>query len=162
MKASMVVAVAAALMALPMSANAQARGRVPEAPEVRRGPDAAPGREMGRENDPVPYARGGEWYGHAPSNGLRAPLGTPFMEGLFGLAGTGHPLSIESVDMAGHELWTPGGYVFEVAPADWALTAPWCWSCDRFVIYPDPLRLGWYLLYDVQFGQYVHAEFMGP
>jgi hypothetical protein len=57
-------------------------------------------------------------------------------------------------------IWLPGGQ-FEIADWDWGVTAPWCWTCDQFVVYVDPDHSGWYLLYDVRMGEYVHAEFMG-
>jgi hypothetical protein len=65
------------------------------------------------------------------------------------------------VDLSGRRLWLPGGFSFEVATWDWALTAPWCWDCDQFVVYDDPDHIGWYLLYDVRFGEYVHAQYLG-
>ncbi len=47
------------------------------------------------------------------------------------------------------------------AEGDWPVTTPWCWTCDQFVVYLDPDHPGWYLLYDVRMGEYVHAEFLG-
>ena len=66
------------------------------------------------------------------------------------------------VDSDLHRLWLPGGFVFEIAAFEWALAADWCWTCgDDFVIYDDPDHPGWYLLYDVHTGLYVHAQYLG-
>ena len=51
--------------------------------------------------------------------------------------------------------------VFKIADWDWPVAALWCWTCDQFVEYLDPDHPGWYLLYDVRMGEYVHAEFLG-
>jgi hypothetical protein len=45
--------------------------------------------------------------------------------------------------------------------SDWLVTSPWCWTCDQFVVYDDPDHSGWYLVYDVRMGEYVHAQFLG-
>jgi len=54
------------------------------------------------------------------------------------------------------------GFYFEVAPWDWPICADWCWDCgDDFVVYEDPDHTGWYMLYNVHTGVYVHITYMG-
>jgi len=105
--------------------------------------------------------RGDHWYGHAAPNDPRFQLARPFEHGRFGLAGPGHVYSVARVDLGARRFWLPGGFGFEIATWDWALTAPWCWDCDQFVVYDDPDHIGWYLLYDVRFGEYVHVQYLG-
>jgi hypothetical protein len=56
----------------------------------------------------------------------------------------------------------PGGFYFEVASWDWFVCADWCWDCgDDFLVYEDPDHAGWYLLYNVHTGAYVHLMYLG-
>ncbi len=51
---------------------------------------------------------------------------------------------------------------FEVASWDWPVCADWCWDCgDDFVVYEDPDHDGWYMLYNLHSGVYVHVTYMG-
>ena len=60
-----------------------------------------------------------------------------------------------------HRFWLPGGYYFEVAPWDWAVSADWCRDCgEDFVVYEDPDHPGWYKLYNVHTGHYVHVTYL--
>ena len=64
---------------------------------------------------------------------------------------------------------TPGseaesnGFSFQIASWDWDVAAGWFWDCDSddFVVYEDPDHDGWYMLYNVHTGQYVHVMYMG-
>ena len=61
-----------------------------------------------------------------------------------------------------HRFWFPGGFYFQVADWDWPICADWCWDCgDDFVVYEDPDHTGWYMLYNVHTGVYVHVSYMG-
>ncbi len=40
--------------------------------------------------------------------------------------------------------------------------ADWCWDCGRdFIVYEDPDHTGWYMLYNVHMGVYVHVSYLG-
>jgi len=50
-------------------------------------------------------------------------------------------------------------FSFEVAAWDWPICADWRWDCaDDFVVYEDTEHVGWYLLYNVHTGVYVHVN----
>jgi hypothetical protein len=171
----------AALMALsvPSQASAQAgRGRgmggmgrsatprgafqpaIPRGPVARDGAHAAPMFESNRPVTTAPYVRNDQWYGHAALGDSRLRLASPFQYGRFGLSGPSHVYNLNRVDLGTRRIWLPGGQ-FEIEDNDWAVTAPWCWTCDQFVVYDDPDHAGWYLVYDVRMGEYVHAQFLG-
>jgi len=165
MKTLLALAVAAAVIMVPLSAQGRSRGgrsggQIPREPSRRASPNTAPESERGREGG-IPYVRGDHWYGHAAPSDPRFQLARPFEHGRFALSGRSHVYSVLRVDLSGRRLWLPAGFSFEVATWDWALTAPWCWDCDQFVVYDDPDHIGWYLLYDVRFGEYVHAQYLG-
>jgi len=133
---------------------------IPHAPEARAPGRAEPLVEPGRPPATVPYVRDEHWYGHAPPNDPHFQLAHPFQFGHFGPVGPSHVFAVARFDLAARRIWLPGG-MFQIAPYDWAVTAPWCWTCDQFVVYLDPDHPGWYLVYDVRMGEYVHAEFLG-
>jgi hypothetical protein len=69
---------------------------------------------------------------------------------------------VERFDARFHRFWFPGGFGFEIAAWDWPLAADWCWNCgDDFVVYDDPDHPGWYLLYNMDTGVYVHVQYIG-
>lgn len=42
------------------------------------------------------------------------------------------------------------------------LCADWCRTCgDDFVVYEDQDHIGWYLLYNIHTGLFVHVQYMG-
>lgn len=133
---------------------------IPHEPVARPSAHAAPLVEPDHPSTTVPYVRDDHWYGHASPDDARFQIPRPFAHGHFALPGPGHVYSIARVDLGARSIWLPGGQ-FEIADWDWSVTAPWCWTCDQFVVYIDPDHPGWYLLYDVRMGEYVHAEFLG-
>jgi hypothetical protein len=154
----------AACVAAPNVAQAQHEraDHVPPPPVARGRPDAGPEREPGREAPRAPYVRDDHWYGHAAPNDPRFHLDHPFEHGRFDLAGPDHRFAVARVDIADHRLWLAGGFSFVVAPWEWSFAAPWCWNCPgEFVVYDDPDHPGWYLLYNIQLGEYVHVQYVG-
>ncbi len=160
--------VALLAMSLPAQLSAQrgARGfhstmpAIPRQPMARRPGFTAPLVEPGRPPSSVPYVRDEHWYGHAAVDDARFHLARPFAHGRFTLTGPGHVFTVTRFDLGARRIWLPGG-LFEIAAWEWPVTAPWCWTCDQFVVYADPDHPGWYLLYDTRTGEYVHAQFLG-
>jgi len=139
------------------------RGTIPPAPE-RRAPNAQPARDtriQGHVNT-NPHVAENRWYGHDRPNDPRFRLAHPFPHGRFERFGPQYRYNVIRFDPGIREFWFPGGYYFQVAPWDWPLAADWCWQCgDDFVVYDDPDHPGWYLVYNIHTGQYVHAQYMG-
>ena len=139
------------------------QGRIP-APPVRRAPNTAAEverREGGRMNN-LPHVSNDRWYGHDAPNDKRYHLDRPFTHGRFERFGPSYRYSIIRIDPNLHRFWLPGGYFFEIAAWEWPLAIDWCWSCgDDFVIYEDPDHPGWYLLYNLHTGAFVHVMYMG-
>jgi hypothetical protein len=139
-------------------------GRIPPSPPraaVRGGPahGAAP---AARAAAVRPHVENNQWMGHNDANDPRYHLAHPFAHGHFAHVGPSFRYGVTRVDPAHHRFWFPGGFYFEVASWEWAECADWCWTCpDEFVIYNDPDSPGWYLLYNVDTGVYVHVQYMG-
>jgi hypothetical protein len=87
----------------------------------------------------------------------------PFEHGHFEHFGPSYRYHVERFDRDHHRFWFPGGFSFEIASWDWPIAADWCWDCDgdNFVVYDDPDHPGWYLLYNVHTGGYVHVNYLG-
>jgi len=60
-----------------------------------------------------------------------------------------------------NRFWFNGWY-WSVAPADFGFCAPWNWDVDEVIVYEDPDHIGWYLIYNVRLGTFIHVMFMGP
>ena len=139
------------------------QGRIPPAPSVRsnhaevRQPEHLP---TGHTNE-TPHVNHDQWYGHEAPNDARFHLDKPFAHGHFAKVGPSYRYAVDRVDLNLHRFWVGGGF-FEVAAWDWALCSEWCWDCgDDFVVYDDPDHAGWYMLYNVHTGVYVHCQYMG-
>jgi len=139
------------------------QGRIP-APPPKREPSAKPEterREGGRVNN-TPHVANDHWYGHDKPNDKRYVMAHPFEHGHFEHFGPSYRYNVVRIDPNLHRFWLPGGFFFDIAAWDWALAADWCWTCgDDFVVYEDPDHPGWYLLYNLQTGAYVHVQYMG-
>jgi hypothetical protein len=141
------------------------QGHPPPAPRARAPREAAPQPERfdgGRVNS-VPHVNHDTWYGHDRPDDPRFRVAKPFAHGRFAHVGPSFRYRAERFDRNLHRFWIPGGFYFQIAAQDWALCADWCWDCneDYFVIYDDPDHPGWYLVYNIHTGQYVHAEYYG-
>ena len=150
--------------AAPPSRPRANQGHVPSAPPPRN--DHAAPREpehfsTGHVND-TPHVNHDKWYGHEPANDARFHVDHPFEHGHFAHAGASYRYRVSRIDRGNREFWFPGGFFFQIADFDWALASDWCWDCgDDFTVYEDPDHPGWYLVYNVQTGAYVHAQYMG-
>jgi hypothetical protein len=139
------------------------QGHIPPPPAARIGSQPLSGEKLGdgRINE-TPHVNHDQWYGHEAPNDPRFYLDKPFEHGRFALSGPAYRYNILRIDPAHHWFWLPGGFYFEVAVWDWPIFADWCWNCgDDFVIYDDPDHIGWYLLYNIHTGVYVHVQYMG-
>jgi hypothetical protein len=139
------------------------QGRIPPAPpRGSRGGQREPERFDGGRLNSTPHVSHDHWYGHDLPNERRFQLARPFEHGRFQHIGSGYRYQFARVDPGLHRLWLPGGLGFEVAAWDWPLAADWCWDCDDdFVVYDDVDHPGWYLVYNIHTGQYIHAQYMG-
>jgi hypothetical protein len=140
-------------------------GHVPPAPKARDDSHAA--REPhkfqdGRTNE-HPHVANDHFYGHEAPNDARFHIDHPYEHGHFTRFGPSYRYRIERFDRDHHRFWFPGGFYFEIAPFDWDAAADWCWTCgaDDFVVYDDPDHVGWYMLYNVHTGVYVHVQYLG-
>lgn len=140
------------------------QGRVPPPPPPRenhgeqRQPERMP---TGHTND-TPHVNHDTWFGHEPGNDNRFHVDHPWEHGRFTRFGATFRYSVTRIDRDRHWFWFPGGFSFMIADWDWPLAADWCWNCgDDFTVYEDPDHPGWYLVYNVHTGMYVHAQFMG-
>jgi hypothetical protein len=137
------------------------QGHLPPPPPARI-PNAG-GEQLGNGRiNSTPHVNHNQWYGHDAPNDSRYHLERPFVHGHFDHFGPGFRYRFLRVDRNRHWFWFPGGFYFEVALWDWPLFADWCWDCgDDFVVYEDPDHLGWYLLYNMHTGAYVHVQYIG-
>lgn len=140
------------------------QGHIPPPPPHRDNPKAKPEverRPNGKVNE-TQHVNNDHWYGHDSPNDKRFHLDHPFEHGRFEHIGPSFRYHIERIDRDHHRFWFPGGFWFEVAAWDWPICADWCWDCgDDFVVYDDPDHIGWYMLYNVHTGVYVHVMYMG-
>jgi hypothetical protein len=126
---------------------------------------AEPGRLQRHENGKVnssQHVNNDHWYGHDAPGDKRFHVDHPFEHGRFEHFGPNFRYNVLRIDRDHHRFWFPGGFGFEVASWDWGLCADWCWDCgDDFTVYEDTDHVGWYLLYNVHTGHYVHVMYVG-
>jgi len=140
------------------------QGHIPPPPPQRaRGAKPQAERWGGGRVNSTPHVNNNQWYGRDRPNDKRYHLDHPFERGRFEHFGPAYRYNIARVDPNLHRVWLPDGYYFEVSSWDWPLASTWCWTCggDDFVIYEDPDHPGWYLLYNLYTGAFVHVLYMG-
>jgi hypothetical protein len=138
-------------------------GHLPPQPSARGSNPGEAGERLGdgHIND-TPHVNHNQWYGHDSPIDPRYRFDHPFAHGRFDDFGTNFRYRFLRVDPYRHWFWFPSGFYFEVAAWDWPVFADWCWDCgDDFVVYEDPDHIGWYLLYNMHTGVYVHVQYMG-
>jgi hypothetical protein len=139
------------------------QGKIPPPPPQREA-HAKPEPEK-RENGKIntsQHVNNDHWYGHDAPNDKRYHIDHPYEHGHFEHFGPSYRYNVVRIDKDHHRFWFPGGFYFEVAPWDWFICADWCWDCgDDFVVYEDTDHPGWYLLYNVHTGVYVHVNYLG-
>jgi hypothetical protein len=173
MKKALTFAAAFAL-AVAMTAFAQQRGGEPPHHTANGGhPPPPPTHHEAKappEGEKMPDGRidnrqhvsNDHWYGHPAVNDSRFKISHPYEHGRFENVGPSFTFNVLRVDTGHHRFWFPGGFGFEVASWDWTLCSDWCWNCgDNFVVYDDPDHPGWYLLYNMDTGTYVHVQYVG-
>ena len=140
------------------------QGHVPPPPPRRESAHAKPEVEhhpSGHINS-TPHVNNDHWYGHDRPDDKRFRVDHPFEHGRFEHFGPSYRYRVERFDVGHRRFWFPGGFGFEVASWDWPICADWCWNCaDDFVVYEDTDHAGWYLLYNVHTGVYVHVSYLG-
>jgi hypothetical protein len=106
--------------------------------------------------------KGGHWVGHesGPAD-VRFHLDQPFARGRFtGGIGRNHVYSLGGWDSGRHRFWS-NGYYFGIASWEWGFGDDWSWTSDQIVLYDDPDHEGWYLVYNVRLGTYLHVQYEG-
>jgi hypothetical protein len=140
------------------------QGRIPPAPPKANAQNFRREEEH-RQNgsvDHAPHVSNDHWYGHDAPNDKRFHIDHPFPHGRFEHFGPSYRYSVTRIDHDHHRFWFPAGFYFQIADWDWPLAADWCWDCgDDFVLYEDPDHVGWYLLYNIHTGVYVHVTYLG-
>jgi hypothetical protein len=141
------------------------QGHPPPAPSARRGP--GPGSQPqaerfdGGRTNAVPHVNHDQWYGHDRPDDPRFRQAQPFAHGRFDHVGPSYRYGASRFDRVGHRFWL-GSSAFVIAPFDWALATDWCWDCGQdFTVYDDPDHPGWYLLYNLETGGYIHVQYGG-
>jgi len=140
------------------------QGQLPLPPERRIDPQTVPEVEIheGNRVNGTPHVERNHWYGHDAPGDVRYRLERPFAPGRFANVGPAHRFAVVRIDRDRHRFWFPGGFFFDVAVWDWPICADWCWDCGNdFVVYDDPDHVGWYLLYNIHTGVYVHVQYAG-
>ena len=132
-------------------------------PQVHSGRRSASVLPNFTEGDRRPNARQVHWngqrVGHDFSRDRRFQLDLPWEDGGFtGGLGPRYVFRLEGCDST--RFWIRG-YAFRVAPFESDLCVAWLRNKDDILIYTDHDHNGWYLVYNVRLGTFVHARYIG-
>jgi competence ComEA-like helix-hairpin-helix protein len=100
------------------------------------------------------------WIGHGggPAD-PRYHLDQPWRKGRFtGGFGRGHLFPLDGMDA--DRFWFKGLH-FTVLASDRNYGNDWFWDSDQVAVFEDPDHVGWYLVYNVRLGTYLHAMYQG-
>lgn len=139
-------------------------GHLPPAPAARKDEhvEREHERDEGGHVNERPHVRNDHWYGHERADDRRFHFDHPYEHGRFEHFGPSYRYRVIRFDRDHRRFWFPGGFFFEVADWDWHECEDWCWECgDDFAVYDDPDHIGWYMLYNVHTGVYVHVTYLG-
>ena len=102
----------------------------------------------------------GQWYGHDQGRSdERFRQDRAWEHGRFN-GGLGHNHEWRLAGGSPNRFWFDGRY-FQVAPFEADYCSDWFWDRDEIVLYTDPDHYGWYLVYNVRLGVYVHVTYLG-
>ncbi len=109
------------------------QGRIPQAAPPKRDYRARPevDHREGGRINTTPHVSNDHWFGHDRPNDRRYVVDHPFEHGRFEHFGPSYRYRVERFDRDHHRFWFPGGHE------------------------------GWYLIYNVHTGVYIHAQYMG-
>jgi len=68
---------------------------------------------------------------------------------------------IRRFDSASRRVFFPDGSVWVIAPYDIPRCRDWYWDRDVVYVYDDDTHPGWYVLFNVRLGHYIHVEYFG-
>jgi hypothetical protein len=161
---SLLLFASAAVLAQRSGEHRANAGRIPPSPAATNNPNLT--REAERlpdgSLDPRQHVNNDHWFGHDAPIDPRYHLDHPWEHGRLEHSGAAFQYRIGGVDAATHRFWFSNRASFEIPAWQWPLAADWCWSCaDDYVVYEDPDHPGWYLLYSMETGAYVHAQYLG-
>jgi hypothetical protein len=102
--------------------------------------------------------RNSVWVGHQQT-GVNYHLSQPWEHGRFGGGfGPRYKFNLGGGDCS--RFWF-SGYYFSIADFDRGYCSNWNWFGDQVIIYEDPSHVGFYTIYNVRLGTYLHCIYGG-
>lgn len=148
--------------ALPSSPPRANQGHLPPPPPTQSPQADSAERWSDGQVNSTPHVNHDRWYGQDGAGDRRYRLRKVSHINFFAPVGANVRYPIVRVDRNLHRFWIPAGSHFDVAAWNWPLFADWCLDCGKdFVIYRESSHPGWYLLYNLHTGIYVHILYGG-